>query len=108
MVGLSSNARTDRPTRRISVSIATLDRDVTLAASTVAPLTLTDRCDASAVAGAPNGRTGRGACGAQGFIRAVLPSGNDLVFCAHHGREKEAALAAAGATIRDESGTIDA
>jgi len=37
----------------------------------------------------------------------VLPSGNDLVFCAHHGREYEAALAAAGATIRDETGTID-
>jgi hypothetical protein len=38
----------------------------------------------------------------------VLPSGQDLVFCAHHGREHEAALAAAGATIRDESDTIDA
>jgi hypothetical protein len=38
----------------------------------------------------------------------VLPSGHDLVFCAHHGREQEAALAAAGAIIRDESGTLDA
>ena len=90
------------------MSIATVDRDVRSAAPTVAPLTLTDRCDASAVVGGPNGSTGRGACGAQAFIRAVLPSGRDLVFCAHHGREHEAALAAAGATIRDETGTIDA
>ena len=90
------------------MSTATLDKDVNLAASTVAPLTLADRCDARAVVGGPNGRTGRGACGAQGFIRAVLPSGNDLVFCAHHGREQEAALAATGATIRDETDGINA
>ncbi len=90
------------------MSTATLDKDVKFAAPTVAPLTLADRCDARAVVGGPNGRTGRGACGAQGFIRAVLPSGNDLVFCAHHGREQEAALAAAGATIRDETGKINA
>ncbi len=90
------------------MSIATLAKDVTFAAPTVAPLAHTDRCDASAVVGGPNGRTGRGACGAQGFIRAVLPSGNDLIFCAHHGREQEAALAAAGATIHDETGKINA
>ncbi len=68
------------------MSIATVNEDVVFAAPTVAPLTLADRCDASAVVGGPDGRTGRGACGAQGVIRAVLPSGNDLVFCAHHGR----------------------
>ena len=95
------------------MSLSTLDRDVglassDLAASDLAPLTSTDRCDASAVVGAPQGRTARGACGAQAYYRAVLPSGQDLVFCAHHGREHEAALAAAGATIRDESDTIDA
>ncbi|MGY1643228.1 hypothetical protein ACI782_19145 [Geodermatophilus sp. SYSU D00703] len=90
------------------MSTAILDEHVEFAATSVAPLTLTDRCDAPAVVGGPNGRTGRGACGAQGFIRAVLPSGNDLVFCAHHGREQEAALAAAGATIRDETGKLDA
>jgi hypothetical protein len=89
------------------VPIATVDDDTRSAAPTVAGLTLADRCDAPAVVFGPNGRTGRGACGAQGFIRAVLPSGDDLVFCAHHGREHEAALAAAGATIRDETGTID-
>jgi hypothetical protein len=93
--------------RRILVSIATLNNDIERATPTVAPLTLADRCDASAVVGKPNGRTGRGACGAQGFVRAVLPSGNDLIFCAHHGREQEAALAAAGASIHEETGTIN-
>ena len=88
--------------------IATVDDDIRSAAPTVAGLTLADRCDAPAVVGGPDGRTGRGACGAQGFIRAVLPSGNDLVFCAHHGREQEAALAATGATIRDETDAINA
>jgi hypothetical protein len=90
------------------VSIATVERNVEFATPAVAPLTLADRCDASAVVGGPNGRTGRGACGAQGFIRAVLPSGNDLVFCAHHGREHEAALAAAGATVHDGTDALNA
>jgi hypothetical protein len=90
------------------VSTAILDHDGPSAATTVAPLALTDRCDAPAVVGLPNGRKGRGACGAQAFVRAVLPGGRDLLFCAHHGREHEAALAAAGATIRDDSGTLDA
>jgi len=88
------------------VSTATLHKDVEFASPTVVPLKLADRCDAPAVVDGSNGRPGRGACGAQGFIRAVLPSGNDLVFCAHHGREHEAALAAAGATLRDETGTL--
>jgi hypothetical protein len=90
------------------VSTATLGHEIPSTAPAVAPRALTDRCDAAAVSLCPNGRRGRGACGAQAFIRAVLPSGNDLVFCAHHGREHEAALAAAGATVRDETGTIDA
>ena len=88
--------------------LATVDADVASAAPTVCPPTLADRCDASAVVGGRNGRTGRGACGAQGFIRAVLPSGNDLVFCAHHGREHEAALAAAGATVHDGTDALNA
>ncbi|WP_456996965.1 DUF7455 domain-containing protein [Geodermatophilus sp. SYSU D00805] len=76
------------------------------AESVVALPTLADRCDASAVVGGPDSRTGRGACGAQALIRAVLPSGEDLVFCAHHGREHEVALAAAGATVHDGTGAI--
>jgi hypothetical protein len=90
------------------VLAATLGYDVPSTAQSVAPLALSDRCDAAAVVMDPRGRRARGTCGAQGFVRAVLPSGHDLVFCAHHGREHEAALAAAGALVRDESGTIDA
>jgi hypothetical protein len=97
-----------RPNRRNQVSIATVERNIEFATPAVVPLTLADRCDASAVVGGPNGRTGRGACGAQGFIRAVLPSGNDLVFCGHHGREHEAALAAAGATVHDGTDALNA
>ncbi|GAB3345404.1 DUF7455 domain-containing protein [Modestobacter lapidis] len=90
------------------MSNSTLDHDVRSAARVIAPLTLADRCDAPAVVGGSNGRTDRGSCGAQAFIRAVLPSGSDLIFCAHHGRDHEAALAAVGAEIRDETDKIDA
>jgi hypothetical protein len=86
----------------------TLD-DVTAPAPTVvASPTLTDRCDAPAVVGRQGGRIGRGACAAQGVVRAVLPSGNDLIFCAHHGREHEAALAAAGAAMSTTTGASGA
>jgi hypothetical protein len=90
------------------VTTAILDRDGTSAPTTVSPLRLTDRCDAPAVVGGPNGRKDRGSCGAQAFVRAVLPSGSDLVFCAHHGRQYEAGLIAARAIIRDDSGVLDA
>lgn len=40
-------------------------------------LTLADRCDR---------------CGAAAQLRAVLPSGGELLFCGHHGREYEAKL----------------
>ncbi len=83
--------------------------DVTAPAPTfVASPTLLDRCDAPAVVGRRGGRIGRGACGAQGVVRAVLPSGNDLIFCAHHGREHEAALAAAGAAMSTMTGAAGA
>jgi len=94
--------------RNQQMSTATLEHGVLPATTAVAPLALTARCDAPAVVRLPNGRKGRGTCGAQAYVRAVLPGGHDLVFCAHHGREHEAALAAAGATIRDDSGVLDA
>ncbi len=52
------------------------------------PLTAADRCDR---------------CGAQAYLRVVLTSGGELLFCAHHGREHSDALTAASATIQDES-----
>jgi hypothetical protein len=83
-----------------------LDRVTVPAPTVVAPPARTDRCDAPAVVGRQGGRTDRGACGAQGSVRAVLPSGRDLVFCGHHGREHEAALAAAGAAMSGTTGTV--
>ena len=55
------------------------------------PLTAADRCDR---------------CGAQAYVRVVLPSGADLLFCAHHGREHSEALAKAKAEVHDESGRL--
>lgn len=46
-------------------------------------LTTFDRCDAASVTEV-DGKKVRGACGAQAFVRVVLPSGNDLLFCGHH------------------------
>jgi hypothetical protein len=83
-----------------------LDRVAVRAPTVVASPARTDRCDAPAVVGHRGGRTGRGACGAQALVRAVLAGGRDLVFCAHHGREHEAALAAAGAAMSDTTRTV--
>ena len=51
-------------------------------------LTAEDRCDR---------------CGAQAYVRVVLLSGGELLFCAHHGREHASALTSASASITDES-----
>ena len=60
----------------------------TIAAS---PLTAVDRCDR---------------CGAQAYVRAVLLSGSELLFCAHHWHENEAALRKISGTIHDETGRL--
>jgi hypothetical protein len=44
----------------------------TVTTAVASTLTASDRCDR---------------CGAQAFIRARLSSDQDLLFCAHHGRE---------------------
>lgn len=56
-------------------------------------LTALDRCDS---------------CGAQAYIRATLPSGSSLLFCAHHGRKNEEKLRGLGATWHDESDRLTA
>ncbi|MBB2913210.1 hypothetical protein FHS43_004508 [Streptosporangium becharense] len=61
---------------------------------TLAPakqLTPADRCDR---------------CGAQAYIRATLPVGGELLFCAHHGRQHVAVLRDKGAHIQDESARL--
>lgn len=56
------------------------------------PLTALDRCDR---------------CGAQAYIRAILPVGGELLFCAHHGRQHVATLRERGAEIQDESAKLN-
>lgn len=53
-------------------------REITMPGTLTRPeLTAADRCDR---------------CGAAAKLRAVLPSGGELLFCGHHGREFEPRL----------------
>lgn len=55
-------------------------------------LTSRDRCDV---------------CGAQAYVRAVLPSGRDLLFCGHHARTHEAGVkSVAGAVWHDHTSRL--
>jgi hypothetical protein len=56
------------------------------------PLSAADRCDR---------------CGARAYLRAVLPSGSALLFCAHHAREHVAALRAVAVELQDETGRLE-
>ena len=51
-------------------------------------LTTTDRCDR---------------CGAQAYVRALLPNGLELLFCAHHSRQHSSALTKVAVDIHDET-----
>lgn len=63
-----------------------------MSTAVLAPLVVADRCDA---------------CGAQAFMRVLLRSGYELLFCGHHGRENTPALVAAGASLRDDTALIN-
>ena len=52
------------------------------------PLAAADRCDR---------------CGAQAYIRVTLPSGGELLFCAHHGRAHETKLREVSSSYQDQS-----
>jgi hypothetical protein len=52
------------------------------------PLTAMDVCDR---------------CGAQAYVRAVLPGSGELLFCAHHARQHADALAKVAIEIQDET-----
>jgi hypothetical protein len=52
------------------------------------PLTALDLCDR---------------CGAQAYVRVVLPGAGELLFCAHHSRQHAEALAKVAALIQDET-----
>jgi hypothetical protein len=64
------------------------EEGVVTATLATSPLTAADRCDR---------------CGAQAYVRVLLASGGELLFCAHHGREHAPALSDAAATIQDQS-----
>jgi hypothetical protein len=55
------------------------------------PLTALDVCDR---------------CGAQAYVRVLLVSGGELLFCAHHGRVHAEALAKVAVDIQDESNRL--
>lgn len=74
---------------------------------TVPVLTMLDRCESAAVVLQDNGRPGRGRCGAQAFVRAIMTSGHDLLFCAHHADEHQTVLLSKGARLIDERGRIN-
>ncbi|MDQ1628397.1 MAG: hypothetical protein QOI54_2141 [Actinomycetota bacterium] len=57
------------------------------------PLTAADRCDR---------------CGAQAYIRVTMPSGGELLFCAHHGRAHEAKLREVSTAYQDQSELLSA
>ena len=54
-------------------------------------LTAMDRCDR---------------CGAQAYVRALLPSGLELLFCAHHNRQYASTLTKIAVEIHDETGQL--
>jgi hypothetical protein len=62
--------------------------DVTGAIAPTKPLTALDVCDR---------------CGAQAYVRVLLPNSGELLFCAHHGREHAEALAKVAVDIQDET-----
>jgi hypothetical protein len=57
------------------------------------PMTAEDRCDR---------------CGAQAYLRVTLPSGGELLFCGHHGREHKNALREVARDIHDETRKLEA
>lgn len=57
------------------------------------PLAAIDRCDR---------------CGAQAYVRAVLLSGNELLFCAHHAKEYAEGLKPVVKSLQDESERLSA
>jgi hypothetical protein len=54
-------------------------------------LSAADRCDS---------------CGAQAYIRVDMPSGGELLFCAHHGRKYQDKLSQVATGWHDESSKL--
>jgi len=56
-----------------------------------ATLSAVDRCDR---------------CGARAYVRVLLPSDLELLFCAHHSRQHASALSKIAVEIHDETGRL--
>ncbi|MCW2758650.1 MAG: hypothetical protein JWO46_2396 [Nocardioidaceae bacterium] len=61
---------------------------MTTAIAPTASLSAVDRCDR---------------CGAQAYLRVMLASGGELLFCAHHAREHGPKLKEVAAELHDET-----
>jgi hypothetical protein len=66
---------------------------VNQALQTRTPLLADDRCDR---------------CGAQAYVRVMLASGNELLFCAHHARAYEDRLREIAVDFQDETDRLTA
>jgi len=64
----------------------------TIKPGTASPVSPAERCDR---------------CGARAAIRAVLPGGGELLFCAHHGRLHAKQLRAVATEIRDDAQVLE-
>ena len=65
--------------------------ETTIAPETATQLSAHDRCDS---------------CGAQAYIRVGMPSGGELLFCAHHGRKYQEKLSGIAHSWHDESSRL--
>ena len=63
-------------------------RPVTTAIAPSPALSAIDRCDR---------------CGAQAYLRVMLPAGGELLFCAHHAREHGPKLREVATEFHDET-----
>ncbi len=61
---------------------------MTGALAPIKPLTAADRCDR---------------CGAQAYVRVLLPNSGELLFCAHHNRQHGPVLTKVAVEIQDET-----
>ncbi len=46
-------------------------------------------------------------CGAQAYVRAVMPGGGELLFCAHHGRRYAPRLREVAVELHDHEGVLE-
>jgi hypothetical protein len=75
-------------TKRRAQRQETQDASPSGAPASTGPMTAIHRCDR---------------CGAQAWVRVLLCSHHDLLFCAHHYRQHAPALAQVAAAIQDET-----